>query len=260
MMEGWNLDVQGGVAVLTIHRPQFLNALNTGVLEKLDGLLTEVEAKPEIRALIITGSGEKAFVAGADIDQLARCSPADAKYLIETGHKVFDRLERLRIPVIAAINGFALGGGLELALCADLRICSATAKFSLPEIKLGLIPGWGGPCRLARLIGAGRAKDMIYRARFVAAEEAWRYGLVTEVFPTVADLREGALKIAAEIAAKPPITMALDKEIINDAVLRGNGPNAMRDATSLAYCFTTEDSREGVAAFVAKRPPDFCGK
>ncbi|MGO5024065.1 enoyl-CoA hydratase/isomerase family protein [Lawsonibacter sp. LCP25S3_G6] len=252
------LEKKNGWAVITIDRPKQMNALNTDIVEKIDGLLDQVEDDPEIRCLMFTGAGEKSFIAGADIGMMgAPCyQPKDAHYLITCGYKVYNRIEWLKIPTIACINGYCLGGGLELAMCCDFRIASKNARFALPEIALGIIPGWGGTIRLPRIIGEGRAKDMILRAKRIHAETALQYGLVTEVYEDVPALRAGAEALAVELASKAPITMQMDKELINRSTFTHND---VTDSLALSYCFTTQDSREGIAAFLEKRTPEFHG-
>jgi len=257
MKKGWNLEYKynNKVAILVINRTKFMNALNIKLLEEMDLLLTKIENYSDIRVLIITGSGEKSFVAGADIDQLGNLNPSESKYLIEIGHKTFSHIEQFRIPVISAINGYTLGGGLELALSTDIRVCSKNAKFGFPEVKLGLIPGWGGPYRLARLIGESRAKDLVFRGKLINSKEALNYGLVTEVFENVGELMKNSLSLAKEIADKSPIVISYDKKIITD-----NRINPLQDALALAYCINTKDAKEGIRAFVEKRKPKFVGE
>lgn len=249
--EGW--------AELVINRPKQFNALNTGVVEEIAKALDRVEADKDIRCLVITGEGEKSFISGADIGQMGSpgYTPADAHYLITCGYEVYNRVEAMKIPVVAAINGYCLGGGLELAMCCDIRICSANAKFALPEINLGIIPGWGGTIRLPRIIGEGRAKDMIYRGKRIDSQTALNYGLVTEVYDDVAALRAAAEALAVELASKAPLTMEIDKKMINRSMFTHND---LLDSLSLSYCFTTLDSREGIAAFLEKRPAKFEGR
>lgn len=258
MAEEVRLELMEGWTRLVLDRPKQYNALNTGVVEEIGRLLDQVEGNPDIRCLVITGAGGKAFISGADIGQMGSdgYTPGDAHYLITCGYKVFNRIENLGIPVIAAINGYCLGGGLELSMCCDIRICSANAKFALPEINLGIIPGWGGTIRLPRIIGEGRAKDMVYRGKRIDARTALEYGLVTEVYEDVAALREGSDALARELASKAPITMEMDKKMINRATFTHSD---LLDSLCLSYCFTTMDSREGIAAFLDKRQADFKG-
>ncbi len=253
------LRVHDGWAEIVIDRPQQYNALNTGIVERLDKLLDQVESDDSIRALVITGAGEKAFISGADIGQMgtAAYAPSDAHYLITCGYKVFNRIEQCKLPTVAAINGYCLGGGLELALCCDIRIASSNAKFALPEINLGIIPGWGGTFRLPRIIGEGRAKHMIFQAKRIDAQTALAYGLVTDVFEDVDALRSGTEALATDLASRAPLSLQMDKKLINRNLVVQND---LTDALSLAYCFTTEDSREGISAFLAKRKPVFTGR
>lgn len=259
MSEEIRLEVKEGWALLVVDRPKQFNAFNTGIVEEMGRLLDQVEANQDIHCLVITGSGEKSFISGADIGQMGSdgYTPADAHYLITCGYKVYNRVESLNIPVIAAVNGYCLGGGLELAMCCDIRICSANAKFALPEINLGIIPGWGGTIRLPRIIGEGRAKDMIYRGKKIDSATALNYGLVTEVYEDVASLRAGVEALAVELASKAPITMEMDKKMVNRSMFTHND---LLDSLCLSYCFTTLDSREGISAFLEKRPAKFEGR
>lgn len=252
------LQKNAGWAEIRFNRPEVNNALNTEIVEQLESLIGEVETDGSIRSLLFSGEGEKSFIAGADIKQLETMNPASAKYLIDVGHRVFNKIENLPIPTVAAVNGYCLGGGLELALCCDIRICSRNARFALPEIMLGVIPGWGGTVRLPLMIGEGRAKNMILRGKRLDADEALACGLVTDVFETVETLREEAEKLASEMSQMATITMALDKALIKR--WRATDALCTDDALALAYTFTTEDTKEGIRAFVEKRKPIMKGK
>lgn len=249
----------GNWAEIRINRIKQYNALNTEIVGIMDELLDRVEQNKEIRVLVFTGEGEKAFISGADIGQMGTDGymAADAYNLIRCGYKTFNRIEQFPLPTIAAINGYCLGGGLELALCCDIRLASSNARFALPEINLGIIPGWGGTIRLPRIIGEGRAKHMIFQAKRIDAACALEYGLVTEVHDSVADLREATVDLATDLAGRAPISIQMDKKLINRNLVVHND---LMDGLSLAYCFTTDDSREGIAAFLEKRTPLFKGK
>lgn len=259
-MKGITLQKKACIAVLQVDIPENRNALSVPAVEHMDALVEEVLADQNMRCLIITGGGEKSFAAGADIAELVTMTPEEARYSIEVGHKLFSKLETMDIPVIAAINGYCLGGGLELAMSCDIRICSANAKFGLPEINIGMIPGWAGTLRLPRLIGESRAKNMILRGKMITSPEAFDYGLVAEVYETVAVMREKAVELAMELAAKAPVTMALDKRLVYDAVNKQPTDTAQRDALALGFLFTTEDAVEGLTAFLEKRKPQYKGR
>lgn len=222
--------------------------------------MDEVAADKNIHCLIITGGGEKSFAAGADISKLVNMSPEESRYSIEVGHKLFSKIETLDIPVIAAVNGYCLGGGLEISMCCDIRVCSANAKFGLPEINIGMIPGWGGTLRLPRLIGESRAKNMLLRGKMITAQEALDYGLVAEVYENVDELRVKAEELAKELAAKAPITMKIDKRLVYDAANKQPTDIAQRDALALGFVYTTHDAKEGLTAFLEKRAPKYEGR
>lgn len=259
MYEYLNVERQGPVAIVVVNRPSVLNALNAGTLDELEAVMGELGAADDVRALVLTGAGEKAFVAGADINELARQVPVGGRDMALRGQRVFDRVEQLGKPVIAAINGFALGGGCELALACTFRVMADTARMGLPEINLGIMPGYAGTQRLTRLVGRGVALDLILTGRHVAAEEALRVGLVHRVVSAAA-LAEAARSFAGELAAKAPIAMRLAME----AVLRGAdvpfGEACRYEATLFGLLAATDDMREGTRAFLEKRPPTFKGQ
>ena len=211
------LEKKGHIAVATINRPKALNALNSQVLEDIDQLVEQVKADDEIRALVITGSGEKAFVAGADIGEMSTLTKAEGEAFGKKGNDVFRKLETLPIPTIAAVNGFALGGGCELSMSCDIRLCAETAVFGQPEAGLGITPGFGGTQRLARLVGMGMAKQLIYTAKNIKADEALRIGLVNAVYP-LEELMPAAEKMAETIAKNAPIAVRACKKAINDGM------------------------------------------
>lgn len=260
MIEGITLTKKENYAILMVDIPKTRNALSVPIVEYMGTLIDEVENDPNMHCLMITGGGPKSFIAGADIGQLVKMSPEESRYSIEVGHKLFSRIETLGIPVIAAVNGYCLGGGLEIAMCCDIRVCSANAKFGLPEINIGMIPGWGGTLRLPRLIGESRAKNMMLRGKMITSQEALDYGLIAEVYEDVDTLRVKAEELARELAAKAPITMKMDKRLIYDAVGKQPTDIAQRDALALGFIFTTHDSIEGLKAFLEKRPAQYEGR
>lgn len=251
--------VHEGVARITFNRPAVLNALNTQTLDELGHCLNEVQRDATIRAVILTGSGEKAFVAGADINELAQRTAVDGKSFALYGQDVFHRLESLGKPSIAAINGFALGGGCELALACTIRIASRTAKLGQPEVKLGILPGYGGTQRLARLCGKGIAHEMILTGEMITAEEALRIGLVNRVAEP-GELLSVAESIAAKIAANAPIAVKYAMEAIERGAEMPQQEGLFLEATLFGLSCATEDMREGTRAFLEKRPPKFQGR
>ena len=249
------LEKKGLIAVATINRPKALNALNSEVLTDLDELVSTVKADADIRALVITGSGEKAFVAGADIGEMSTLTKEGGEAFGKHGNDVFRAIETLPIPTIAAINGFALGGGCELAMSCDIRLCSDNAVFGQPEVGLGITPGFGGTQRMARLIGPGRAKELIYTARKVKAPEALSIGLVQGVYPQ-AELMDAAMKLAQRIAGNASIAVRACKKAINDGLQTDMDRAIEIEEELFGSCFETEDQKNAMGAFLEKRKAD----
>lgn len=242
---------KGAYGIITMNRPEALNALDSNVLDDLSKALDEVDLET-VRCLIITGAGEKSFVAGADIKEMAGLSKAEGSAFGKKGNDIFRRIETLPIPVIAAVNGFALGGGCELSMSCDFRICSDNAVFGQPEVGLGITPGFGGTQRLARLIGPGYAKQMIYTARNIKADEALRIGLVNQVVPQ-AELMAAAEKMAAGIAKNAPIAVRQCKKAINEGLELDMDKAIELEEKLFGECFETHDQVEGMTAFMEKR-------
>jgi enoyl-CoA hydratase len=244
---------------VTVDRPEALNALDQAVLTELRDRLAELAADGNVRAVVLTGAGDRAFIAGADIKEMSAMGVEEALAWGELGHEVGRLLETMPKPTIAAINGFALGGGCELALACDIRYAAATAKLGQPEVSIGIIPGWGGTQRLARTAGLGFAKELVYTGRMVDAEEAQARGLVNAVFAPEL-LMEQALELARALAAKSPLVLARAKDLTNRA-LQGELDSGLADeASAFAKLFASEDQKEGMAAFLEKREPRFSGR
>lgn len=253
------LEHEKGIAILYINRPEKLNALNKATIQELHETLKLVDENPEVRVVILTGSGEKAFVAGADIAEFAHFSAQEGTQLAAKGQQLlFDFIENMKTPVIAAINGFALGGGLELAMACHFRIASDNAKMGLPETSLGVIPGYGGTQRLAQLVGKGRAMEMILTAGMIDAETAKIYGLVNQVVPQ-ADLFTTYTTLANRIMKNSPVAISKAIEAVNANFISGvNGFDI--EIKNFGDCFATEDFKEGTTAFLEKRKAAFTGK
>ena len=244
--------VIGQVGLITINRPEALNALNRAVLQELNEVLDAVDLETT-RCLVITGAGEKAFVAGADIAEMCCMNESEARIFSETGNTLFRKIETFPIPVIAAVNGYALGGGNELALSCDIRICSENAVFGQPEADLGITPGFGGTQRLARVIGStSKAKELLFTCRNIKAEEALQIGLVSTVYPQV-DLLAEAVKMADRIAGHAPIAIRNIKKAVNEGLDMPIEDAIQHEVNLFSNCFTTEDQKEGMQAFLQKR-------
>lgn len=248
-----------GVATITVNRPKVLNALNHLTLSELARAFDAVRDDAGVRALVITGSGDKAFVAGADINELAKMQAMEAKSKAFFGQQVFARLERLGKPSVAMINGFALGGGLELALACTLRTAAKSARMGLPEVSLGIIPGYGGTQRLARIAGPGVAREWVLTGDMFNAEEAHRVGVVNRVFEA-AELAEGTHKLVASMLTRSPVAIRLALETISRGLNMSQAEGEVIESDMFGLASTTEDMREGMAAFLEKRKPSFPGR
>ena len=248
----------GAVRVIKINNPEALNALNTAILKELDAAFTEVAEDNGILAVVLTGEG-RAFVAGADISEMKSKNAIEGEIFGKLGASVFRKIELLPKPVIAAVNGFALGGGCELAMSCDIRLASAKAKFGQPEVGLGITPGFSGTQRMPRLIGMGKAKELIYTADIIDAAEAYRIGLVNHVYEPEA-LMEEAIKMAEKIASKAPIAVKNSKEAINRGIQTDMDSAVAIEAYLFGLCFASEDQKEGMTAFFEKRKANFQNK
>jgi len=248
-----------GVALIMINRPKALNALNGAVLEELRDAVVELAQAPEVEVMLITGAGEKAFVAGADIAEMADFGPLDAREFSHMGQDTFATIESSPKPIIALVNGFALGGGMELAMACHLRIASSNAKMGLPEVTLGLIPGFGGTQRLSKLCGPGVAREWILTGDAYSADDAFRVGLVSRVVEQ-SELLSVGRELALKIASRGPLAVQTALELIRTGLEIGQSQGEAAEADSFGLIFATEDMREGVQAFLGKRKPDFQGR
>lgn len=248
-----------GIGMITLNRPKALNALNSELLTELNGLLDEIAQDESVKVVIVTGAGDKAFVAGADIAEMQSMSPMEGRAFGKFGQAIFSKLENIPQPVIAAVNGFALGGGCELAMACDIRIASDRAKFGQPEVSLGIVPGFGGTQRLPRLIGKGRAKELLYTADMINAEEAYRIGLVNKIVPAD-ELLSTAKELAEKIMARAQVAVQLCKAAVNTGMDTDLESGIAYEAEVFGLCFASADQKEGMSAFVGKRKPNFTGK
>jgi len=251
-------EVKDGIGCITFNRPKAMNALNRALMDEFSKALDEVAQNEEIRVLVLTGAGDKAFVAGADITELAEFDALQAKNLARKGQGILNKLEALAIPVVAAVNGFALGGGSEIALASDFVYASENAKFGLPEITLGIIPGYGGTQRLPRLIGKNMAKEMIYTGKMISASKAEEIGMVNKVCAPES-LMDDVMKTAKNMAAKGRVSLRAAKQAISTGYNADLMTGQNVEADAFALCYTSEDAKEGTTAFVEKRKPAFTG-
>lgn len=252
-------EVEHGIAIIRFNRPKALNAINTGVITEVNDALEKIKLDTSIKVLILTGEGDKAFVAGADIATMRDYTPLEGKYFSAQGHELLFRLESLPIPVIACVNGFALGGGCELAMACDFIYAADSAKFGQPEINLGIIPGFGGTQRLARLVGKSRAKELCMTGVMMRAQEAKEIGLVNKVFPKE-ELWEETIKVAKLLAAKGKVSIRAVKETIDRGYDQDLRTGCHMESEAFGMCMASPDAREGMGAFLEKRIPEFKGE
>ncbi len=250
--------VEEGIATITFNRPKALNALNAALLEEFSRALDEIATDENIRVLVLTGAGDKSFVAGADITELATYNSLTAKYFSQNGHAIIAKLQQLPIAVIAAVNGFALGGGTEIAIACDFIYASENAKFGLPEINLGLIPGFGGTQRLPRLIGPNLAKELMFTGKMISAAEAEKIGLANKVVP-LDQLMEEVMKTAKEIASKGKTSLRAAKQAINFGLNTDLATGIHIEVEAFGMCHASSDAKEGTSAFLEKRKAEFKG-
>lgn len=257
--ENINYTVENGIATIAINRPKALNALNLATLTELKDVVEKIAVDKAVQVVIITGAGEKSFVAGADIVEMSTKNAVEGRVWGQVGQNIFTEIENLPQPVIAAVNGFALGGGCELACACDIRYASENAKFGQPEVGLGITPGFGGTQRLTRVVGRGHAKELIYTANIIDAQEALRIGLVNKVVPQ-AELMDAVMKLAKTITKKAPVAVQLAKAAINRGINCDVVTGISYEAEVFGLCFATADQKEGMKAFIEKRTPTFEGK
>lgn len=253
------IDIEDGIAVVTINRPAALNALSAEIIEELATAFETLKKDAAVACVILTGSGPKAFVAGADIAAMQALDAVSATHFARLGHAVLRDIENFPKPVIAAVNGFALGGGCELAMACDIRIAAENARFGQPEVNLGVIPGFGGTLRLSRLVGKGRAKELIFTGDMIDAQEAYRIGLANKVVAAEELLAE-ARRMAKKIAAKGPVAVRFAKESVDSGLEMDLDRACRYEADLFGLCFATADQKEGMQAFLDKRPAKFTGK
>ncbi len=254
----YDLDAASGILTITLNRPSKLNALNAATIDEIDAAVQRALDEPQVRGIILTGSGDKAFVAGADIAELAALTPAQATRAAERGQEAFCRIEESTKPVVAAVNGFALGGGCELAMACHMRVAADTARFGQPEVNLGLLPGYGGTQRLPQLIGKGKAIELLLTADLVKADEALRLGLVNHVVPA-AELLDFCRQLLTKILGKAPLAVGMVLECVN-AHYAKNSNGYEEEARAFGRAFESDDFKEGTTAFVEKRAAVFTGK
>ena len=250
-------NTQDAVATITVNRPEKYNSLNMSVKRTLLEMFRGAEEDSSVRAVILTGTGEKAFISGADINDFVDRNSKTIKPVVEASRDISRYLDSMTIPTIAAVNGFALGGGCEVAMACDIRYASANARFGLPEINLGTIPGNGGTARLPRIVGLGIAKEMVLTGALISAEEAFRVGLVNRIFASVNELRDSALELASTLASKPGIAVGLANQSLDNSWQMSLDEHLKYELDAFCQTFDTQDAREGIAAFLEKRKPDF---